>query len=285
MMNHENKRPVTLEDLLQLKRAERPSAEFWTRFDRELRAKQLAAIVEKRPWWSAVPRAFAGLSRFHLPLGATAVLALTIVSVREFRPDSPAPARPVDAKPEAAAVLVAVPVGESGSTLSEAASPAEATAAFANGGGTESGPAVLAFDADADAATPSGATEISQARGAALDRDAVVSEAMPPGRHLTAGNLASFEQATAAFGRDALGAPHGFEARNTTLRTRKADPLAQMTLHTAARRPLQLSASFTAATLPTVRSGERIASRITDDRLYDNVSRLSASGNSLGLRF
>ena len=42
-MNQENKRPVTLEDLLRLKRAERPAAEFWVRFDRELRAKQEAA--------------------------------------------------------------------------------------------------------------------------------------------------------------------------------------------------------------------------------------------------
>ena len=35
---------VTIEDLLRLKRAERPPASFWSDFDREMRAKQLAAI-------------------------------------------------------------------------------------------------------------------------------------------------------------------------------------------------------------------------------------------------
>src|SRR5262245_42366635 len=73
-MNRDSKRPVTLEDLLSLKRAERPPAEFWTRFERDLRAKQLAALVEKRPWWQSMPRLFAGFSRYHLPIGATAVV-------------------------------------------------------------------------------------------------------------------------------------------------------------------------------------------------------------------
>jgi len=39
---------VTLEDLLCLKRAERPPPEFWSEFERELRQKQLAALVERR---------------------------------------------------------------------------------------------------------------------------------------------------------------------------------------------------------------------------------------------
>ena len=68
---------MTLEDILRLKRAERPSAEFWSQFDRELRVKQLAALVEKRPWWRTISlgRILGGVRRFHLPLGATAVLA------------------------------------------------------------------------------------------------------------------------------------------------------------------------------------------------------------------
>ena len=39
-MSHLEKRPVTIEDLLRLKSTERPPAEFWDKFDRELRAKQ-----------------------------------------------------------------------------------------------------------------------------------------------------------------------------------------------------------------------------------------------------
>jgi len=70
---------VTLEDLLRLKRAERPPEAFWAEFDRTLHAKQLAAIVEKRPWW----RQYAWLrtARWSLPLSAAAALAVTVATV------------------------------------------------------------------------------------------------------------------------------------------------------------------------------------------------------------
>ena len=81
---------VSLEELLQLKRAERPAPEFWARFEQDLRVKQLAAIVEKRPWWVALrlPQATRTLARWSrpLPLGAAAVLALSVLVVREYRP-------------------------------------------------------------------------------------------------------------------------------------------------------------------------------------------------------
>jgi hypothetical protein len=83
---------VSLEQLLRLKRAERPAPEFWACFEQDLRAKQLAAIVEKRPWWVALrlPLATRALSRWtvQLPLGAAAVLALSFVVVREDRPNA-----------------------------------------------------------------------------------------------------------------------------------------------------------------------------------------------------
>jgi len=44
----QRKTPVAIEDSC-LKRLERPSEDFWPQFEKELRAKQLAAIVEKRP--------------------------------------------------------------------------------------------------------------------------------------------------------------------------------------------------------------------------------------------
>lgn len=91
MINHPDRaesRKVTIEELLRLKRAERPSPEFWTRFEQELRAKQLAAIVEKRPWWITLrlPQAARVLSRFQVPMGAAAALALGFIVVREYRP-------------------------------------------------------------------------------------------------------------------------------------------------------------------------------------------------------
>ncbi len=79
---------VTLEELLRLKRSERPAPEFWARFEQDLRAKQLAAIVEPRPWWITfrLPQIARTLARYQLPAGAAAVLALSFVVVREYRP-------------------------------------------------------------------------------------------------------------------------------------------------------------------------------------------------------
>ncbi len=75
---------VTVEDLLQLKRAERPAPEFWSQFERELRQKQLTALLEKRPWWRELPQLLA--RRAYLPVGATAILAFTLVSVKYYAP-------------------------------------------------------------------------------------------------------------------------------------------------------------------------------------------------------
>src|SRR5262245_24256276 len=97
-MKPENSRPVAIEDLLRLKRAERPPPEFWTTFDRSLRAKQLAALVEKRPWWRSRPQIFAGVfSRYRLPLGAGAVVALAFVALRNAETTSSEPVATVAA--------------------------------------------------------------------------------------------------------------------------------------------------------------------------------------------
>jgi len=84
MSELEQRPPVTVEDLLRLKRAERPAAEFWTNFERELRQKQLTALLEKRPWWQELPQILA--RRAYLPIGATAILAFTLVSVKFSAP-------------------------------------------------------------------------------------------------------------------------------------------------------------------------------------------------------
>ena len=84
-MSELDQRPkVTVEDLLHLKRAERPAAEFWGNFERELRQKQLTALLEKRPWWQELPQFLA--RRAYLPVGATAILAFTLVSVKYYAP-------------------------------------------------------------------------------------------------------------------------------------------------------------------------------------------------------
>jgi hypothetical protein len=73
---------ITLEDLLRFKRTERPSAEFWTQFDRELQAKQLAALVGKKRWWHSTARTITRFS--YLPLGAAAALAFALIAAHPY---------------------------------------------------------------------------------------------------------------------------------------------------------------------------------------------------------
>jgi hypothetical protein len=87
MSSPEPRPRVTVEDLLRLKRAERPSAEFWPHFEAELRQKQLAALVQHRRWWERMPQLFA--SRAYFPIGAAAVLTVTFISVRDHAPVAP----------------------------------------------------------------------------------------------------------------------------------------------------------------------------------------------------
>lgn len=91
---------ITVEDLLRLKRAERPDAEFWNKFEVELRQKQLAALVERRPWWQQIPLLLN--RRAYLPIGATAVLTFTLVSLRYYAPANVASLAPAEAAPQAA---------------------------------------------------------------------------------------------------------------------------------------------------------------------------------------
>jgi len=97
---------VTVEDLLRLKRAERPDAEFWHKFEVELRQKQLAALVERRPWWQSLPLLLN--RRVYLPVGATAVLTFTLVSLRYYTPTPVANVAPVEPAREAAVASATV---------------------------------------------------------------------------------------------------------------------------------------------------------------------------------
>jgi hypothetical protein len=125
----------TLEELLRLKRAERPSPEFWNRFERELHQKQLAALVARRPWWQSLPAFLT--RRAYLPIGATAILAFTLVSVKYYAPtqvvrtDESAPLAPArlapKAEPHAVEVAAQAEVSSPLVNRAEPAAPAPAT--------------------------------------------------------------------------------------------------------------------------------------------------------------
>lgn len=105
--------PPSLEDLLRLKRAERPSPEFWTRFDSELRQKQLSALMERRAWWQVWPQQLLQ-GRALMPASAAAMLAVAVVSFRLAQPTHVAVNTPE----------IAVPMEQTPALLATAPSPA-----------------------------------------------------------------------------------------------------------------------------------------------------------------
>lgn len=269
MMNHDGKRPVTIEDLIRLKQAERPKPEFWVQFDAELRAKQLAALVEKKPWWRSLPTAFGGLARYHLPLGAAAVLAITLVTLREQGP-APAPRTevPVVAEPlvapEVAEVresVTAAPVVETFERVSVAAAapvPEPAPVHLSSEANVPGELARMVPLLSADTASPSQAELAPSARSIALNR--AVAEAM-------LGTVTS-----------------GFEARALPTRITPTEPLARMENPAETRRSRFASAFASTTNVSQVESA-RVARRLSDEELYDTINRFGARGDRVSFRF
>lgn len=111
--NHSSKKSsVTLEQLLHLKRAERPDERFWDEFDRELHRRQLATAVNVRPWYTRFSGAGLVALRRSAPFGAAAAALLAgFVLFDQHETDATdaptAPAQIAQASPEN--VLVVLP--------------------------------------------------------------------------------------------------------------------------------------------------------------------------------
>lgn len=186
---------VTVEDLLRLKRAERPAPEFWSNFERELRQKQLTALLEKRPWWQEIPQFLA--RRAYLPVGATAILAFTLVSVKYY---APAQLAQVENPPAGSPVTV----------------DREVTASIA----PVSSPLVNRSDS-VESATE--ATAVASTASITSQASTEVVELMPllvapradetPSARLLAANLTRLEQSDADFGHNVLNARLSAPAR------------------------------------------------------------------------
>lgn len=286
-MKPDHQKPVTLEDLLRLKRAERPAPEFWSQFERELRAKQLAALVVKRPWWRTLPgRALAGFSRYHLPLGATAVLALTFLSVREYQTATPERGVMPGLVDDTAAIAAA--------TVPRLETVAASSPSFSADAGSIESVAEISAPSDAGAVVgqndSAGPGRIS-AMAALIGGSSEPTSAASPSARSIAENFAAAQSDDNTFGGRALlaSAVHGFESRAMPARPPVVDPLAQMKAPSDVRR-----ARYLGTALPVVantkqvtpRSSERLASRIADERLYETVgSRLGLGGDRLMVKF
>ena len=78
---------VTLEQLLDLKRAEKPADEFWDGFQKEFRQRQLQTLIEKESAWSRIPRQIFARSSLLLPLsGAAVAVFLMVINFRGSAP-------------------------------------------------------------------------------------------------------------------------------------------------------------------------------------------------------
>lgn len=260
---------VTLEELLRLKRAERPPVQFWHQFEQDLRTRQLAAAVEKKRWWFALPRVFSGSARLHLPLGATAVLALTFVIVRDDRQPANTPGLESGPIPSIAA---ADPV---------ASEPRAPTAPADFHTVTAEPTLALAYVPVGEAVSAAGSASTSPAEAADWDRGP---EELRPSARSIAANLAvaaEMEPELARF----------IEGRSDSLQPVSVrEPLADVPSPRDVRRNRLFAymaepASYSSDESQNAQVRERLAGRLSEDELYDHVRRLSGGGDRLTVKF
>jgi hypothetical protein len=82
----ERQSEINLEDLLRLKRSERPSDQFWNEFDRELHQSMLQTLVKKDPWYLQVMRGISGRILQSTAVAAAAVVIAMVVVRPAFQP-------------------------------------------------------------------------------------------------------------------------------------------------------------------------------------------------------
>lgn len=254
MSEPRQKAKPTLEELLRLKRAERPDAQFWAGFERELRQKQLTALVEKPRWWHGL----AGLGRrAYLPAGAAAVVAFSLVAVRYNTP----------------ARFVAV---ENSAPRIEAADPAvemlPATVVAATYNHHE--------EPVAQAVQPAEQADAQPVMVAARD------EISPSARSIAA-NLARLEQAEPELLNAVLGSRLSSSARvQHASFASDAEPVANASVPTPRYRLIARYADRALSPEPSapVLVREKLARRLGDD-LGDDVSRIGVGGNRVSLKF
>jgi hypothetical protein len=82
-----NSKKIDLDQLLDLKRAERPSAEFWDGFQKDFRQRQLQTLIQKEsPFKRLVPIVFSKSSVLFPLSGLAVALFVLIVNFQEEAP-------------------------------------------------------------------------------------------------------------------------------------------------------------------------------------------------------
>ena len=224
---------MTVEDLLRLKRCERPRADFWAHFEQELRAKQLAAIVEKRPWWAGFSRGLHALSRAPLALGAGVALAVAVVGFHEYRAMGLRSAVGTGASADIPAAIVSGPAGEYVAERGlDSIDRASVSAVVVSAIGHPVARATAAAYREADVSGPSSLRllEVVSRREGWLD----VSE--PPSARSIAASLAAVQTAQPEILRNLLSLSQRFDSQLVPDRRPVSEPLARISPTSPERR-------------------------------------------------
>ena len=251
---------VTIEDLLRLKRAERPTAEFWSNFDRVLRQNQLTALGEKRRWW----RGFSGLltRRVYLPAGAAAAVAFTLVAVRY---QAPMPVAQEDSND--APVITAA-------TQAVEMLPTTVVESF---DARREQPALVAHQVSARDENPAPVLVAAMS---------VVQDEISPSARSIAANLARLEQSEPDLLHAVMGNRLSSSARAQSAVARFESESAPANDSSSRYRLIARYADRALSPVPSAPAPvrERIARRLGDD-LIDDVSRFGVGGNRVSLKF
>lgn len=266
---------VTLEDLLRLKRAERPDAEFWNKFERELRQKQLTALLEKRPWWQELPHLLT--RRSYLPLGATAILAFTLVSIKYYAPSQLAQ---VEVRQDDSPAVV----GDLAATTPDLSPVTPVSSPLLN---RHDQTAQRLDDRTALAAMTVVMPAADQGLEVPMPQMVAPREIETPSARSIAANLARLEQSEPELVNSVVGNRLSSPARVQTA-SLQFDDLAS--LPTSASKRSRLLAHYSDRQLgpePTAPAivRERLARRLGDPDIYDRISRLGVRGDAVSLKF
>ncbi len=252
----------TLEQVLRLKRTERPDAEFWTRFETELRQKQLTALVAKRRWWHELPLLLN--RRVYVPAGAAAVVAISLMTVRQTTPvrvmeiENPTPR--MHASEPAVEMLPATVVAATQNRFEETIALSQVSAASLSG------------------------RRESQERAAAATVVSPAERETSPSARSIAANLARLEQSEPELINAVMGNRLSSPAREAVIaaktdgaETAESTPRYRLIARYAER---ALSPEPSAPAL----TRERIARRLGDG-LVDDISRIGVRANRVSLKF
>lgn len=263
MSKPEQSSKVTIEDLLRLKRAEKPDPEFWVNFEQELRQKQLTALVQKRRWWHELPVLLN--RRLSVPAGAAAIVAFTLVTVRYSTPMVQVVAN------TAPQVAAADPAVETLATIVVAGLDQEHS---------RNQPEPLAT---AEAAAPAPVTQVASGEASPLPASREVQSS--PARSLIT-NLARLEQAEPDLVSPVMGSRLSSPARVQTAALSQSELAPVANVAPSKYRLIARYADRTLSPEPSAPASirERLARRLGDD-LGDSISRIGVVGDRVSLKF